>query len=637
MSVNKEYVAPFKLDFFPSRQFEADIPDDLETSTLILARNLLRVLMMGWQDSTSLASLRLLSALAIQHDSELSRAMRYAFQQGFDHIYTQLENQELTESQFNQAQFFLSNCLMLLPFSDITPYESFNIPQHLQGKWQLVTYKVTPIELTPTTGFEQLFIQDEDRVFAYGLEPITHLDAEPHLIFMGTTYPSGQGFLTQINTDMEPFETVGKKLYRTGHAKIAAWLDKQTQKTHVCGASLGGSLSLLLAIHQGEKLSRVDALNPPGLYDPWRKSRFDRWDFCESKPSVYIQKQANDVVSALGVWKDDWHIFQVTPPIDKAGPLPNIDHALNYAGLAGTRFEPIDAHTDNQNRRVRNFFIYVVLRSLAYYLGMVPFRYVIYPIIHYLVNHKTQVALIGAAGALVLIFPALAVPMTTILALNAIVSASVIGTFVSIIMAYITDGLSSKNDSAMSHFIHWLETQWILTKAFFAVGLLAMLIIPPLIISPAIASGIFYLWLSIPSAALLSHKIIQVIRTLLHLNVTSIPHCHSPDLPRNELLDTYKNEIEETFTRKQFSDYRRALNGMENEGLFSEEQTDLEQEILLEGIQETITITASKAKIHDIRQTIRLVNKIGFHQPALLNDRLIQKHHDYTLGNGSRK
>ena len=102
MREDEEYEAPFKLDFFPSRQFEAEIPDNLETSVFILARNLLRVLMMGWQDATSLASLRLLSALIIQHDSELSRAMRYAYQQGFDHIYTQLENQELTEPQLNQ-------------------------------------------------------------------------------------------------------------------------------------------------------------------------------------------------------------------------------------------------------------------------------------------------------------------------------------------------------------------------------------------------------------------------------------------------------------------------------------------------------------------------------------------------------
>ena len=76
---------------------------------------------------------------------------------------------------------------------------------------------------------------------------------------------------------------------------------------------------------------------------------------------------------------------------------------------------------------------------------------------------------------------------------------------------------------------------------------------------------------------------------------------------------------------------------MKNEGFFSEEQTDLEPEILLEEVQETITITASKAKIHDIRQTIRLVNKIGFHQPALLNEELIKQNQDFTLGIGNRK
>ena len=115
----------------------------------------------------------------------------------------------------------------------------------------MVDYYVTPIELTPTKGFKKLFVRDHDRVFAYGLEPINHKDAESQLIFMGTTYPAGQGFVPQVKTDLKGFETVGKTLYQCGHQRILAWLLHQKGNVHVCGISLGGSLSLLLAIHLG--------------------------------------------------------------------------------------------------------------------------------------------------------------------------------------------------------------------------------------------------------------------------------------------------------------------------------------------------------------------------------------------------
>ena len=97
------------------------------------------------------------------------------------------------------------------------------MPQRINGEWQLVDYKVVPIELTPTSGIEKLFIWEADRVFAHGLEPIACDQAEPHLFFTGTALSLGQGFGMHIHTDFEPFETAGKKLYRTGRERIAAF------------------------------------------------------------------------------------------------------------------------------------------------------------------------------------------------------------------------------------------------------------------------------------------------------------------------------------------------------------------------------------------------------------------------------
>lgn len=103
---------------------------------------------------------------------------------------------KLTDIQQEQVNLYLSNCLTLLPYSDLTPYESIKIPQCIDGHWELVEYQVKPIELTERSGWQNYFIQDKDRVFAYGFEPIFNEKAESHLIFMGTTYPAGLRFFT---------------------------------------------------------------------------------------------------------------------------------------------------------------------------------------------------------------------------------------------------------------------------------------------------------------------------------------------------------------------------------------------------------------------------------------------------------
>jgi hypothetical protein len=205
---------------------------DAKDDAYKIARNALRVLMMGWWDEASwvgLKSWRVFQAVFIKRDPDLLRGMRQAFQEGFDSIYDELNKKNLTHTQQRQAEFFLSNCLSLLPFADISSHRTFNIPQNIAGCWTLVSYRVVPIELTPTSGVEKVFLHDRDRVFAYGLEPINHPQAEPHLIFMGTTYPAGQGFMTQLCADLA-LETPGTSLYLTGRERITAWLDKQQKK-----------------------------------------------------------------------------------------------------------------------------------------------------------------------------------------------------------------------------------------------------------------------------------------------------------------------------------------------------------------------------------------------------------------------
>lgn len=371
------FAGGLELNFFPEQQTSFDPNSD---DPISIAKHALSVLMMGWPKKGTwgnLVSARALRAVFINRDTELLKYARLFFQEGLIHVFEQIQNKSFTEQEHRQIEFYLSNCLCFFPFFDPNPYESLKIPEYFNNQWTLVEYKITAIELTPINRFEQYFMQKNDRVFAYGLEPLSHLNARPHLIFMGTTYPQGQGLRTQLRTDMNSFRTVGEMLYKSGRSSLLKWMDEQLNPPHVCGVSLGGSMSLLLAVDMGDRLSRVDALNPAGLYK--KHSKEDRWDNLTIKPSVFIQRQEKDPVSRLGYWKKDWHLLQIIAPENRKANSRFADHGLNYAGFKGTRFFSVDPEKDNQTRQSRNFFVYGLSRNIFYYAVILPYFYIIRP------------------------------------------------------------------------------------------------------------------------------------------------------------------------------------------------------------------------------------------------------------------
>lgn len=644
------YAGGLALNFFESQEFEDDQINDDNEKTQRQTRNLLRILMGGWSEKwRDLLSSRMAKAVFVARDHQLTQAMRLAFQEGFHHIFSQLRNQQLTEQQHNQAQLYISNCLTYLPFGDTTVNESFAVPQYLDGAWQLVEYAVVPIELTPTSGFEKLVLSDSDRVFAYGLEPLSHPHAEPHLIFMGTTYPAGQGFTTMVNTDLEAFETAGKKLYRTGHENISRWLDKQLpKKTHVCGSSLGGALSLLVAIDQGHKLSRVDALNPPGLYDPWRKSSFDHWDELADKPAVYIQKQGNDPVSRFGVWKSDWNVLHVTPPADKKGPNQVTDHALNYAGFADTKFIQINTDEDNQERKTRNRWLYSALRGAFYLLVMVPYRFLILPPIRFIFTHKLQLAIMALVMGLFILIPALVVPIPALsITFNALFHATVSSYVLTDLIQFVSDRLSQRNDADLSKLLNALSNRPLMS---IAVGMLvastAIAFTLSVVLLPELAPLATLALVSLPLICSTINKVRETILTLTGFNDVERPDYQNPSLPRNDSLDIHKNSMEASFTYKEIGDYyiaKRCI--LKSKGFLPEVGADtffkntgrtkhdvLSQSKHDESQNLSISFSATKAKIHDMRHTLYLIQKIGFHQPAELKKALFLGQQDYKNG-----
>jgi len=340
-------------------------------------------------------SVRVQKALIIQYDAEFIQAVRKVYYDGLVRVYEQLKALELsgslTSAQKNQAHLFISNCLTALPFTAPSCYEYFKFPQFVENQWILVDYTVRLLELTePSCAVH-------DKVFAYGFSPLVERRAPAHLVFPGTTYFADRGHVTQMRANMDPFLTVGRSLYESGHVRVGRWCENQNKinkiKTQAHGNSQGGALTLQFAIHQGDKLSEAYALNPPGLfeitnvndpYDRWHEDGFER-------PIVRVQENAGDWVHAYGKRKHEWLRLSIEPPV--LAPQSALNHASNFSARAGVKIVKKCSGQANQEREAGDVWIYSRFRAFCFYAFYWPYVHIIRPI---------QVPFVIMLGALLL-------------------------------------------------------------------------------------------------------------------------------------------------------------------------------------------------------------------------------------------
>ncbi len=533
------FTTDIEFSLFASNDLENEnLADGLEHDNII-GRNALRILTSSWRGNAGeILNFRTLRAIFYARDPHLMRGFRFAFQQGFEHLYTQLQGKTLTANQQLQAQLFLSNCLSLLPFADIGPYECFKIPQYVAGSWQSVTFKVTPIELTAQSGWATVWLNDARRVFAYGLEPVNNQQAQPWLLFMGTTYPAGQGFLTQIATDLEPFATVGTQLYRTGVGRISEWIhQQQPHKPMVCGVSLGGSLSLLLAIHQHTILDSVYVQNPAGLHQLWGGSEFDQWP-ADTKLPVYIQRQNNDPVSRLGDYKPGMHLLDIVAPANQKGPNPFFDHFINYLGFLGTAIKEGDIAEDNAARWWHNLMVYTIGRTILYGT-LISGVYVLSTSLSYMLAHPHDMLFLGAGAALFAAFPALVVPLVgTSWVVNFTLNALLCGAFGHVVWAVLQDMIWQKADSIICQSLYWAREQHWVAQSLLGAALLALMV-GSMALSSSVAVAC-YVWMSLPVLANVVYAMGCAYHKVLGTDAALPAQLHQPQQPRNASMDVYR-------------------------------------------------------------------------------------------------
>lgn len=318
-----------------------------------VARNALRHLTYGKSfNECKLLTWSNFKALFIQRDSCLLRALRKEVQNIFLNILTNVEGNHFDESSEMRLGILIDNLLSIYPFLDPEDNEETILPQTINNRWERVNYHFEKIDISPKSGPLAKLIEDQDRLFAYGLTP-EHRQAQPHLLFMGTTYPAGQGADLNWLYNFSPFYSVGE-----GHdtSLVEHWLANHTN-VKICGHSKGGTMAMIIAAKFPQNIHNACCLNPTALRIETIKRLEQQWSQIPNaeKPIIEVYTQANDPVFLLeNNFLESTIIYRLGKVNDKSSLFAA--HANYFAGKKSTLVtEVTDIQAELVSRR-REFF-----------------------------------------------------------------------------------------------------------------------------------------------------------------------------------------------------------------------------------------------------------------------------------------
>ena len=283
------------------------------------AKNLLRLITSGWQDGAEeiYDNNILKHTIDVKRDPEMLRVLIDEFELGYETFISQMNTHSYNSNTQKRAEVFIQNCLAVYPFLDPADYNGhiFKIPHNLDGKWQLVDFNVEQIALTPT-WFPQSW-----QVYSYIFKACDNNVA--HLVHSGTTYPTGQGEITQQFTNRLPFFSIGRLLHWYGKDNIRAAVNKVknsgVEKLNQVGASLGGSLVMFCEADESfakDTFNCSYAFNPAGSMLPTLIGN----SHIASEELLVIKQNDDPVSHNIGYWPDHAKVWEVIPNNSKDLP-----------------------------------------------------------------------------------------------------------------------------------------------------------------------------------------------------------------------------------------------------------------------------------------------------------------------------
>lgn len=376
-----------KLPNFIGRDDEEKDEDTLEDPSYAMsqnqklnthARNILRHIMRGstlvekenasYKTSKLFAS-EVIDSLFKKRNPAFMQALRFEMQNMFHRAFDTLQSNELSEDSQRQYEIFQSHALAAYTFVDPVPNGALQIPQKINKKWQLVTYNITRLDISPQTGLLAKTIDDTDRIYAYGLTAKTN--APSLLLLMGTTYSAGQGAQLAQIYNFYPNHSVGE-----GHDTKAVdnWISQEHAKgkiIHATGHSKGATMAMIMTARHADKIIRADCLNPTGLHSSTFNKLSPSWDKIPDylKPCINVYAQLGDPVFPLEKgFLTGTHIYKMIPNTQNAAmncntllPIPLMlrklyeAHIHHFAGR--NEILVLNVNTEQENQRKLRIFL----------------------------------------------------------------------------------------------------------------------------------------------------------------------------------------------------------------------------------------------------------------------------------------
>lgn len=280
-------------------------------------------LLMKSDDLSGVADKKLAQNILKQCDSHVQQEFSYALQNAL----LQLDFKRIDL----KTELFISHVISLIPYCYPKLGMVFQIPiKTKRGDFALKTYTVSRVidmsitsHLSPLKGYL-----------------LTSRHARPILIYTGTTFPAGDGFLNSLIADFTPFTSVGKLPFSIAKPVLESIFQDYSQLM-VFGMSLGGALSLHTLRDYGHKLSSVFASVPAGLHSAD--------SFKGSGPKVVIVTQEGDLVSSLGYFPEHQGVEFYNFHLEGKKEKPLSAHARVYSGSPRSKFHKLDPKQVNRS------------------------------------------------------------------------------------------------------------------------------------------------------------------------------------------------------------------------------------------------------------------------------------------------
>lgn len=263
---------------------------------------------------------------------------------------------EIDISDMNeQKELFIANIIALIPYSYPKENQSFLIPiKNEDGVYERRKFeceKVIPMSIS--TCITPL------NAYAFRSEVSDNM-----LLFTGTTFPAGGGFLNSLIADFTAFSSVGKLPFGMGYKTLEEYFNTHSS-VKLYGMSLGGALCLHAFRHFEDKIKDVYAVVPAGLH---------LWDSFNKKSDkkVVILMQEGDIVSKLGYFPEHEGVKLYHLKAGETATKGLYAHARAFTGSSNSTIKNVDVKKINRSFFRRIITILHIAFSWLVFLFLMP-------------------------------------------------------------------------------------------------------------------------------------------------------------------------------------------------------------------------------------------------------------------------